>query len=66
MTHSSPGNIIKVWTAVRDSLIDPSNKSSKLHITRARLDDGRTMVGIEVPRQCVDSLIQDLAVSRDR
>ena len=55
------GNIVKIWAAVQDSVILARKK--KLNITRAKMDDGSNLVGVEIPRQVTGDLMERLGVS---
>jgi len=55
------GNLVKIWPAVRDSVVNDTKH--KLNIVRAKLDDGTTFVGVEVPGALRGHLMEQLGVS---
>lgn len=54
------GSVLAVWQRVETQLAARVSSNNRMQVIRLKTSDGNKIVGILVPKMCVDSLIADL------
>ena len=54
------GSVLAVWQRVENQLAARVSSNNRMQVIRLKTSDGNKIVGILVPKVCVDSLIADL------
>lgn len=54
------GSVLAVWQRVETQLAGRVASNNRMQVIRLKTSDGNKIVGILVPKVCVDSLIADL------
>lgn len=54
------GSVLAVWQRVENQLSARLSSNNRMQVIRLKTCDGNKIVGILVPKVCVDSLIADL------
>lgn len=54
------GSVLAVWQRVETQLAARVSSNNRMQVIRLKTSDGNKIVGILVPKLCVDSLIADL------
>lgn len=54
------GSVLAVWQRVENQLSTRLSSSNRMQVIRLKTSDGTKVVGILVPKLCVDNLIADL------
>lgn len=54
------GSVLAVWQRVENQLSARLSSNNRMQVIRLKTSDGNKIVGILVPKMCVDSLIADL------
>lgn len=54
------GSVLAVWQRVENQLSARLSSNNRMQVIRLKTSDGNKIVGILVPKLCVESLIADL------
>lgn len=54
------GSVLAVWQRVENQLSARVSSNNRMQVIRLKTSDGNKIVGILVPKLCVESLIDDL------
>lgn len=54
------GSVLAVWQRVENQLATRLSSNNRMQVIRLKTADGNKIVGIMVPKMCVDSLVADL------
>lgn len=60
------GSVLAVWQRVENQLSARLSSNNRMQVIRLKTSDGNKIVGILVPKLCVDNLITDLKIDAEK
>lgn len=61
------GSVLAVWQRVEEQLSARAvSNNNRMQVIRLKTSDGAKIVGILVPKSCVDSLIADMSIDAEK
>lgn len=61
------GSVLAVWQRVENQLVSRGNSNNnKMQVIRLKTGEGNKIVGILIPKNCVEPLITDLSIDAEK